>query len=173
MPSKIIKVIQAPWANKNDQHVIVLENHLHQFYLEPGTFVLVISDGQNTSKLVVPCELYARYLYRSHDYTSHSGVTRVQEHLSSYWLVFRNHNKVLHRFLRQLRKSQEKLKWRNQRNPPRSCPFTRSTTESCAIHTLSSYSAFAESSTSIEVDASTSVWGTYSSTYPQVQQNKF
>lgn len=53
------------------------------------------------------------------------------------------------RFLHHLRKMQGELKWQKRVRPSRSCLSFRTTTESCAVHKLHPFSAFAESSTRI------------------------
>ena len=44
----------------------------------------MIKDTTNTPKLVVPYKLRTKYLHQAHDCVNHSGISRMQEHLSSY-----------------------------------------------------------------------------------------
>lgn len=77
---------EAPDTNTTDpnhQHATLFQKHLHQFYLKSGASIL-IQDGQNMPKLLVPYKLSARYLYQAHDCISYTGVTHICEHLSSY-----------------------------------------------------------------------------------------
>lgn len=66
-----------------DYRATIFQKYLHEFYLEPSTFVLMISADQNTPKLAV--HVRARYFYQVLDCTNYSGVSRMLEHVSSYW----------------------------------------------------------------------------------------
>ena len=95
--SKIIRALQlatprpdATLLDPKDHRTGLYNKHMHEFYLEPGTSVLMISDTINTPKLVVPYKLRAKYLHEAHDCVNHSGISRMQEHLSSYWWEFKN-----------------------------------------------------------------------------------
>ena len=74
----------------DDHRTPLFKKHLHNFYLEPGTSVLMIRDSTHTPQLVVPYKLRARYLRQAHEGANHSGVTRMRELLSSYWWEFKN-----------------------------------------------------------------------------------
>ena len=50
----------------------------------------MIRDTTNTPKLVVPYKLRTKYLHQAHDCVNHSGISRMQELLSSYWWEFKN-----------------------------------------------------------------------------------
>ena len=95
--SKIIRALQlatprpdATLLDPKDHRTGHYNKHMHQFYLEPGTSVLMIRDTTNTPKLVVPYKLRTKYLHQAHDCVNHSGISRMQEHLSSYWWEFKN-----------------------------------------------------------------------------------
>ena len=95
--SKIIRALQlatprpdATLLDPKDHRTGLYNKHMHQFYLEPGTSVLMIRDTTNTPKLVVPYKLRTKYLHQAHDCVNHSGISRMQEHLSSYWWEFKN-----------------------------------------------------------------------------------
>ena len=95
--SKIIRALQlatprpdATLLDPKDHRTGLYNKHMHQFYLEPGTSVLMIRDTTNTPKLVVPYKLRTKYLHQAHDCVNHSGISRMQEHLSSYWWQFKN-----------------------------------------------------------------------------------
>ena len=95
--SKIIRALQlatprldATLLDPKDHRTGLYNKHMHQFYLEPGTSVLMIRDTTNTPKVVVPYKLRTKYLHQAHDCVNHSGISRMQEHLSSYWWEFKN-----------------------------------------------------------------------------------
>ena len=73
-----------------DHRTPLFRKHLQNFYLEPGTSVLMIRDSTHTSKLVVPYKLTSRFLYQAHDCINHSGVTRMRAHLARYWWENKN-----------------------------------------------------------------------------------
>ena len=50
----------------------------------------MIRDSNHSPKLVVPYKLRTRYLHQAHEGTNHSGLTRMQELLSTYWWEFKN-----------------------------------------------------------------------------------
>ena len=90
--SKIIRALQlatprpdATLLDPKDHRTGLYNKHMHQFYLEPG-----IRDTTNTPKLVVPYKLRTKYLHQAHDCVNHSGISHMQEHLSSYWWEFKN-----------------------------------------------------------------------------------
>ena len=71
--SKIIQRIQArnvTWIRKT-----IFRKHLQNFYLGPGTSVLMSRDSTHTPKLVLSYKLCSRFLYQAHDCINHSGVT--------------------------------------------------------------------------------------------------
>lgn len=95
--SKIIRALQSTdprpdtaILDPNDHRTALFNKLMHQFYLEPGTSVLMIRDAANTPKLVVPYKLRAKYLHQAHDCVNHSGISRMQELLSSYWWEYKN-----------------------------------------------------------------------------------
>lgn len=93
--AKIISALQSPTPSEphidpDDHRATLFKKHLHQFFLEPGTSVLMIRDSKHSPRLVVPYKLRSRYLYQAHEGNNHSGVTRMRELLSSYWWEFKN-----------------------------------------------------------------------------------
>ena len=80
--SKIIRALQLATQDRtlpySTPKIIVpgyITSTMHQFYLEPGTSVLMIRDTTNTPKLVVPYKLRTKYLHQAHDCVNHSGIS--------------------------------------------------------------------------------------------------
>lgn len=96
--SRIIKTLQTNNSSKNcnidpdDHRAPILNKYIHQFYLEPGTSVLMIRDNNHSPKLVVPYKLRPKYLHQAHDCINHSGIARMREHLSGYWWECKDHD---------------------------------------------------------------------------------
>ena len=66
--SKIIRALESFDSldeidiDPDDHRVELLRKYLNQFFLEPGTSVLMIRDSNHSAKLVVPYKLRTRYL---------------------------------------------------------------------------------------------------------------
>ena len=104
--SKIIRALESSDlldeinVDPDDHRAALLRKHLNQFFLEPGTSVLMIRDNNNSTKLVVPYKLRTRYLHQAHEGTNHSRVTRMRELLSNYWWELKkSRHKILCWFL--------------------------------------------------------------------------
>ena len=76
--------------NPDDHQAALLRKHLTQFFLEPGTSVLMIRDSNHSPKLVMPYKLHIRYLHQAYKGTNHSYVTCMLELLSNYWWELKN-----------------------------------------------------------------------------------
>ena len=94
--SKIIRALESSDSldeidvDPDDHRGVLLRKHLNQFFLEPGTSVLMIRDSNHSPKLVVPYKLRTSYLHQAYEGTNHSGVTRMRGLLSNYWWEFKN-----------------------------------------------------------------------------------
>lgn len=81
-----------PQIDPDDHRAKLFKRKLHQFFLEPGTTVLMIRDHKHSPRLVVPYKLRPKYLHQAHDANNHSGITRMQELLSGYWWESKNND---------------------------------------------------------------------------------
>ena len=67
--SKIIRVLQSADSSgihidPEDHRATLLRKHMHYFFLESGTSVLMIRDSKHSPKLVLPYKLCTRYRYQ-------------------------------------------------------------------------------------------------------------
>ena len=73
----------------DDHWTPIYKKLIDKFFLEPGTSVLMVSDSTHSPRLVVPYKLRCKFLYQAHDCINYSGITRMNELLSSYWWEFK------------------------------------------------------------------------------------